>query len=72
VILFDARQPCSRPHLDDKILTAWNGMMIAALAEASAALQRPDYLQAALRCAQFIETHLADKKNRRTATQHAC
>ena len=60
--LFEARQPRARPHLDDKIITAWNAMMITALVEASESLQRPDYLRAAHVCAEFIESHLVDKK----------
>jgi uncharacterized protein YyaL (SSP411 family) len=38
-VLFEARQSRPRPHLDDKILTAWNGLMIAALARADRVLQ---------------------------------
>ncbi|MFN7966877.1 MAG: thioredoxin domain-containing protein [Acidobacteriota bacterium] len=43
-----------RPHLDDKILTDWNGLMIGALARASWVLQEPRYLQAAQRAATFV------------------
>ncbi len=42
------------PGLDDKVLTAWNGLMLAALAEAGWALQRPDYTAAAVHNAEFI------------------
>ena len=42
------------PGRDDKILVAWNGMMIAAAAQAGAALQEPRYLQAAVEAADFI------------------
>jgi uncharacterized protein YyaL (SSP411 family) len=41
------------PSLDDKILTAWNGMTIASLAEAARALGRADYRAAAIRAAEF-------------------
>lgn len=44
---------------DDKILAAWNGLMIAALCKAAAPLDRPDYLQAARRGMDFVEKNLA-------------
>ncbi len=43
-----------RPHLDDKVLTDWNGLMIGALARASWVLNEPRYLQAAQRAASFL------------------
>lgn len=55
-----------RPHLDDKILAAWNGLALSALARAAVhpaeclADKRPFYLDAALRCARFIERELYD------------
>ncbi|MBW3622395.1 MAG: DUF255 domain-containing protein [Armatimonadetes bacterium] len=42
------------PGLDDKILTAWNGMMIGSFAHGGLALDRPDYVLAAQRAAEFI------------------
>jgi len=57
--LMAARSTRPRPHLDDKILTAWNGLMIAAFARAARVLtDRPQasvYLQAAARAASFIK-----------------
>ena len=47
--LYEARAERVRPGLDDKRLTAWNALMLAALAEAGAALGREDYLDAAAR-----------------------
>jgi uncharacterized protein YyaL (SSP411 family) len=52
--LYDARAKRVWPGLDDKRLTAWNALAIAALAEAGAVLGREDYLDAARRCAEFV------------------
>lgn len=51
-----ARRP--RPHLDDKILTAWNGLMIGAFAKAGAAFDEPRYVEGARRAAAFLEDNL--------------
>jgi hypothetical protein len=52
--LYEARAKRVWPGLDDKRLTAWNALAIAALAEAGAVLGREDYLDAARRCAEFV------------------
>ncbi|GAC1362983.1 MAG: thioredoxin domain-containing protein [Actinomycetota bacterium] len=52
--LFEARAQRVRPGRDDKILTSWNGLAIAALAEAAAAFERPDLLEAARATAGFL------------------
>jgi len=52
--LREARDRRARPHLDDKILTAWNGLMIRALARASRALDEPSLREAAERAAGFL------------------
>ncbi len=59
-ILLEARSRRVRPHLDDKILTAWNGLMISALARAGAVLEEPRYSHAARRAAEFIIGKLYD------------
>lgn len=46
------------PALDDKILTDWNGLMIAALADAAMAFDRPDWLAAAVRAYRFVRDNL--------------
>ncbi|MCP4358919.1 MAG: thioredoxin domain-containing protein [Chloroflexi bacterium] len=46
------------PELDDKVLTAWNGLMLAAFAEAGCILKRPDYTAVATYNAQFLKKHL--------------
>ncbi|MBT8353652.1 MAG: thioredoxin domain-containing protein [Desulfofustis sp.] len=62
--LMRERDQRRRPHLDDKILTAWNGMVIGALARGGAILQESDYLEAAARTAEFIKEHLYDEQPR--------
>ncbi len=47
-----------RPHLDDKVIVAWNGMMLTALARAAQVLDEPRYLAAAQRSARFIRERL--------------
>jgi uncharacterized protein YyaL (SSP411 family) len=57
LVTLRAQRP--RPHLDDKVLTAWNGLMIAAFARAARALDdEGKYLGDAQRAATFIRTHL--------------
>jgi uncharacterized protein YyaL (SSP411 family) len=51
-----------RPHLDDKVLTAWNGLMISAFAKGGAILSEPRYTAAARRAADFILTRLHNPK----------
>jgi len=59
--LLGRRSQRVRPHLDDKVLTSWNGLMIGSLAHAGRALSQPRYTQAAQRAADFIlETMMAD------------
>jgi hypothetical protein len=52
--LFAARENRVRPGLDDKVLTEWNGLMLAALAEAAAATGRRDWLDAAVGTGEFL------------------
>jgi uncharacterized protein YyaL (SSP411 family) len=61
-ILFDAREKRPHPHLDDKILTAWNGLMISAYARAYQDLGDPDYLVSATRAARFLKEKLFVEK----------
>lgn len=60
--LFSVRSTRIRPGTDDKILTAWNALMLATFAEAGRYLGRKDYLQAAQRNAQFLLGNLSDEK----------
>ncbi len=59
-ILFARRATRVRPHRDDKIITAWNGLMIGALARAGAILNEPKMIDAAYRAEQFIRASLYD------------
>ncbi len=56
--LYEARRRRVPPGLDDKVLTAWNGMMLGALAEGYRVLGDPRYLAAARRAADFLRTAL--------------
>src|SRR5581483_6021873 len=56
--LFQARLARPRPHLDDKILTAWNGLMIAAFARMARVTGSAEFLASARRAAAFVREHL--------------
>lgn len=56
--LVAARAQRPRPHLDDKIITAWNGLMISAFAKAFQHLGEASYLASAQRAASFLREHL--------------
>jgi len=56
--LFELRERRVKPDRDEKILTAWNGLMMASFAEGGAILQRSDYLDAARRNARFVLANL--------------
>ncbi|MET0701055.1 MAG: thioredoxin domain-containing protein [Mycobacterium sp.] len=66
--LLAARGRRVQPGRDDKVVTAWNGLAITALGEASVALDRPDLLVAARRCAAaLLDVHLVDGRLRRAS-----
>jgi uncharacterized protein YyaL (SSP411 family) len=62
--LFEARSQRVRPGLDDKRLTAWNALMISALAAAGAVLDERRYTDAAIECASFVLSELRDGEGR--------
>jgi uncharacterized protein len=62
--LYETRSGRVWPGLDDKRLTAWNALMIHALADAGAALGRDDYVAGARTCAEFIEREMRDGDGR--------
>jgi uncharacterized protein YyaL (SSP411 family) len=56
--LFELREQRIKPDRDEKIITAWNGLMMASFAEAGVVLDRPDYTEAAVRNAEFMISNL--------------
>jgi uncharacterized protein YyaL (SSP411 family) len=70
--LLQVRATRPRPGRDDKVVTAWNGLAIAALAEVGTLLDRPDLVAAAIECAELLaELHLADGRLRRASRNGA-
>jgi uncharacterized protein YyaL (SSP411 family) len=63
-----ARDGRPQPGRDDKVVTAWNGFAITALAEASVALGEPELLEAATACARgIVDLHMVDGRLRRAS-----
>ncbi|WP_374711666.1 thioredoxin domain-containing protein [Symbiobacterium terraclitae] len=58
--LLEAREKRVPPFRDEKVLTAWNGLMISAMARAGRSLRRREYTDTARRAADFLLSHLAD------------
>ncbi len=69
--LYDAREERVHPGRDEKVLTAWNGLMLAAFAEAARALDRDDYLEVAERNAGFLLRELRQENGRLVRTWKA-
>ena len=66
--LLAARHARPQPARDDKVISSWNGLAIAALAEAGALLEEPRYLDAARECAGFLlAAHVVDGRLRRSS-----
>jgi uncharacterized protein YyaL (SSP411 family) len=62
--LFAIRAKRPRPHLDDKIIAAWNGLMISAYARAAQVLNDPHYAEIATRAAKFVSANLYDRESK--------
>ena len=62
--LLERRESRVRPGLDDKVVAAWNGLAIRALAEAGAVLGEPRYTEAARRAARFVVENMIDDGGR--------
>jgi uncharacterized protein YyaL (SSP411 family) len=70
--LLAARRLRPQPGRDDKVVTSWNGLAIAALADAGSILAEPALVAAAEACAEFVvSTHLVDGRLRRTSREGA-
>jgi uncharacterized protein YyaL (SSP411 family) len=69
--LFEVRGKRVWPGRDEKVLTSWNGLMIAAFAQAAQALDNPAYAQAAARAADFILRHMRAPDGRLLRTYSA-
>ncbi|WP_425060248.1 hypothetical protein SCACP_09200 [Sporomusa carbonis] len=68
--LYKVREQRVHPFKDDKILTAWNGLMIAALAKAARVLRREEYSVAAERAIEFIFAKLTAEDGRRLLARY--
>jgi len=72
--MFEARSRRPRPHLDDKVITAWNGLMIAAFARAARVLvdtpRAGEWRRAAVRAAEAIQQHLWRPAEQRLLRRH--
>ena len=66
--IFQSRQKRIRPHRDDKVITAWNGLMISSLTYGGVVLQEEKYIEAAKRSTEFILSTLY--KNSRLMRYH--
>ena len=62
--LFDVREGRVRPGLDDKVLTEWNALFLATLAEAAAATGEQEWLDAAIANGEFLLAELRDERGR--------
>jgi uncharacterized protein YyaL (SSP411 family) len=69
--LLEARSHRVRPHLDDKVLTGWNALMIGSLAEGGRQLKEPRYVAAAERAAKWLLENLRRKDGRWQASFRA-
>ena len=66
--LLSERALRSQPARDDKVVTAWNGLAVAALADAGAVLEEPTWVDAARRCADLLlDVHVVDGRLRRAS-----
>ena len=69
--LFELRERRPKPLRDDKAIASWNGMAVAALAEAGRRLERPDLLAAAVEAAEFLVGRLSREDGRLFRTHRA-
>ncbi|GFS12428.1 spermatogenesis-associated protein 20 [Elysia marginata] len=60
-ILYEARQKRPRPHLDDKMVTAWNGLMISGFARGGQVLADANLTERAMKASEFLRRHMMDE-----------
>jgi len=66
--LLDVREQRARPHRDDKVVAAWNGLAISGLCAVGTLLRRPEYVDAAARAATLLlDVHLVERRLRRVS-----
>ncbi|MCB1225365.1 MAG: thioredoxin domain-containing protein [Verrucomicrobiales bacterium] len=70
-VLFEARNRRPRPHLDDKVITAWNGLMISGLARAGSGLPEPEFIQRAERAAAFLRQQCCEQAGEGTGLRRS-
>jgi len=70
--LFEVREQRIHPERDDKVLASWNGLMLAAFAEAAQVLKRDDYRQVAERNAEFLLGEVRSPEGRLYHTWKVC
>eukprot|EP01102_Stenamoeba_stenopodia_P012865 TRINITY_DN4099_c0_g2_i1.p1 TRINITY_DN4099_c0_g2~~TRINITY_DN4099_c0_g2_i1.p1 ORF type:complete len:467 (+),score=92.10 TRINITY_DN4099_c0_g2_i1:73-1473(+) len=61
--LFEQRTHRPRPHLDDKVLTSWNALVISGLVKAATAFDNVEFYHIAVRAVRFIQQYLCKDKN---------
>lgn len=63
-ILYNERQKRPKPHVDTKIVTAWNGLMISGFAKSGFVLKDQTYIDRAVKAASFIRNHLFNEEDK--------
>ncbi|KAG8195374.1 hypothetical protein JTE90_001391 [Oedothorax gibbosus] len=62
-IMFEVRRKRPKPHMDDKFVTSWNGLMISGFARAAQVLQDEKYVESAMRAARFVRKYLYNEES---------
>ncbi|KAJ8957411.1 hypothetical protein NQ318_004891 [Aromia moschata] len=63
-VLYEERQKRPKPHVDTKIVTSWNGLMISGFAKAGFVLKDQSYINRAIQAASFIRKHMYNEENK--------
>lgn len=62
--LYDERQKRPKPHVDTKMVTSWNGLMISGFAKGGFALKEPSYIERSIAAANFIKKYLFNESDK--------